>query len=494
MRPSLHKVVIIGGGISGLSTAFFLQQEAARRGEQFHCTVVEASGHWGGKILTNQVDGLLIEGGPDSFLTSKPWALDLCRKLVLEPQLINTNETQSKTFTFSRGRLREFPQGLIAFVPTRLGPLFQSGLVSWPGIIRMGRDWFLRPSPSSGEDESLSSFFTRHFGQEAFNRLIEPLVAGIYAGDAEELSVRATFPRFVELERIHGSLIKGMLAQQKKRSDSSPTPSPPRTLFTTLRGGLKDLVEALKDHVLRKGASLIDRTKVEQIKRVPDGEVSKDEKYLIRLQDHAELVTDAVVLATPAYESARLLQFLNPTVSQILQGIPYASTATISLSYPKPEVEKVLEGFGFVVPRIEQKQLIAATWTSMKWSGRARADQSLIRCYLGGRGREQIFTQSDEELIRRVRQDLQDIVGITSIPTYVEVHRWERGMPQYLVGHVDRIRDIRKNLAETPNIFLTGAAYQGIGIPDCIRDANLTASKLSQVWWSSHALTGERMK
>ena len=243
----IKRVVIVGGGIAGLSTAYALVEEAKNFGQSIECIVLEAQSHWGGKIFTKRVDGLVVEGGPDSFLTTKPWALGLCEKLGLSEQLINTNQVQRQTFAYSRGQLREFPQGLVSMVPTKMGPLFKSGLVSWSGIMRMAGDWFIPPRQVGAPEESLASFFCRRLGQEAFDRLIEPLVAGIYAGDASELSVSATFPQFVDLEMRHGGLIKGALAQQQARRALQISNGPQRSLFVTLQGGLSDLVTRLAE-------------------------------------------------------------------------------------------------------------------------------------------------------------------------------------------------------------------------------------------------------
>lgn len=484
MSPSASmpkRVVIVGGGIAGLSTALSLLEEARNLDESVHCTVLEAQSHWGGKISTSRIDDLIVEGGPDSFLTTKPWALELCEKLGLSSHLINTNQGNSKTFAYSRGQLREFPQGLVSMVPTKIGPLFQSGLVSWPGIIRMAGDWFIPARQSGDPEESLASFFSRRLGQEAFDRLIEPLVAGIYAGDASELSVAATFPQFVDLEVKHGGLIKGALAQQKARRVSSTKNSPSRSLFVTLQGGLSDLITRLVEVLEKQGVTLSTGVAVDRVDRVERGDGTQ--RWKITLGSGELIETDGVVLATPAFVSSRLLEKLYPEVSGLLDQIPYASTCTVSLAFSKRDVQAHLTGFGFVVPRVEQRKLIAATWSSLKWAGRAEEEKSLIRCYLGGRGRESILDQDDDRLVIQALEELKEMVGIGAKPLSAHVFRWARAMPQYVIGHRDRVKAIRERLTTHPGLYVTGAAYDGLGIPDCIRDGAQTAKALSSVLW-----------
>ena len=471
------RVVIVGGGISGLSAAFTLLEQAGRRDEPLQCTVVEAQDHFGGKIVTNRRDGLVTEGGPDSFLTTKPSALALCEKLGLTSQLINTNQGNAQTFTYSKGRLREFPQGLIAMVPTKLGPLFRSGVVSWTGIVRMGADWIIPARVPTNEEETLAEFFSRRLGSEAFDRLIEPLVAGIYAGDANELSVDATFPQLVELERKHGSLIKGALTMQRARS-SHKSNATVRTLFATLEGGLGDLITSLTDRLSGAGVSLRRGANVQALQTL-----DSHTPYRVELKGGDRLDADAVILATPAYVSAELVRSCDHEAATLLDQIPYASTMTISMVFPEPDVKPRLRGYGFVVPRVENRSLIAATWSSMKWTGRAPSGQCLIRCYLGGRGREHLLESSDAELAGRACRELETMAGIQSLPLHVEVYRWPRAMPQYTRGHRERVQRIRQRVARHPGLYVTGAAYDGIGIPDCIRDAENTSATLSAYLW-----------
>ncbi len=475
-QPPKH-IVIVGGGIAGLSAAFHLHEQAAGAGVPLTCTLIEAGGDWGGKIVTHRVGDLTIEAGPDSFLSQKPWGLELCQKLGLSGRLINTNEHQKKTFVYSRGRLRELPEGLVVIVPTKLGPFLKSGLISWPGILRMGLDLALPARRGGDDDESMASFFSRRLGREAFERVVEPLMAGIYAGDATKISLRATFPRFLDLEQKHGSLIRGMLA-------SRPAGQPGgRTMFVTLQDGLAELVRALVTKLIGAGTRLMTRRTVTAI-RVRQTSLNHPIgwTYDLTLGNGTVLSADAVVLATPAFVSAELVRPLSPIAAELLDAIPYASTATVSLAYKAGTLGDGVSGFGFVVPRVERRDLLAATWTSLKWPHRAPASQTLVRCYLGGVGREAILQEHDTALIRRVRDELRSIAGVQGEPDYVEVNRWDRGMPQYTLGHLDRLAIIQRSLDRYPGLVLAGAAYRGIGIPDCIRDGADAAGGLLRLF------------
>lgn len=476
MKKTPYQVVIVGGGISGLATAFAVMEEARKNQTEVHCTVIERDSRWGGKILTHVTEDLLIEGGPDSFLTSKPWALELCRTLGLHHQLVPTNAEHNRTFSFCRGALRELPQGLLAFRPQRIDTLVSSGLISWKGMLRLAAERFWPRQNPWPEDESLAGFFRRRFGIEAFDYLIEPLVAGIYAGDAEELSIEATFPRFRELEREYGSVIKGMRIAQAKPATALRPPDRAITLFMSLRGGLSELIRTLVQKLIERGVCL--NTGVGCLEVRPPTQDSA--MFQVILENGDRLSAKAVVLATPTFQTARLLHSFQPETAGLLDGIPYASTATISMAYPTEAMGHRIRGFGFVVPRKEQRPLLAATWTSLKWPDRSRAGETLIRCYVGGRGRETVLEQDDQGLVECVRRELETIVGITTAPKYTEVHRWIRGMPQYVLGHQDRLAKVKHLLAAWPGLYVTGAGLYGIGIPDCIREGNKVGHQLIQ--------------
>jgi len=467
-------VVIVGGGISGLATAFALQEQAAAAGLSIRCTVLESGPTWGGKIQTHRTDGLIADAGPDSFLSQKPAGLELCRKLGLSDQLINTNETGKKAFVLSRGRLHELPEGLITFVPSQLGPFLRSGLLSWMGLARMGLDVMIPRGPAGG-DESLASFFRRRFGAQAFERVLEPLMAGIYAGDAEQMSLKATFPRFLELEQQYGSIIRGMAAARKK----APPPSgagPKRTMFVSLKSGLGDLVSALAARLAQQGVDLRLGCAVDAV-RVRSHQLGRW-MYDLNLRDGSAISAESLVLATPAYVAADLLRPLTPIAGGLLEMIPYASTGTVSMAFPASAVARAVQGFGFIVPRAEARELIAATWTSLKWPHRAPADQVLIRCYIGGVGRDGILQQDDAAILKIVRAELASLCGLTAEPLYTEVNRWWKAMPQYTIGHLDRLTQLDAALSRYGGLVLTGAGYRGVGIPDCIRDGAVAAEKV----------------
>ncbi len=472
-----RSIVIIGGGISGLSTAFALQEQAAAADIALTCTILDAAPVWGGKILTHRVGRLVMEAGPDSFLSQKPWAMELCRRLGIADQLIDTNPVEKKASVLRGGQLHELPEGLVTFTPTQLGPFFRSGLLSWLDLARMGCDVLIPPRRST-DDESLASFFRRRFGRHACERVMEPLMAGIYAGDAEQMSLRATFPRFYELEQAHGSVIRGMMAARRARTQKVSDGHPRHTMFVTLKNGLTDLVAGLTDHIRQAGGVLKAGVQAESL-RVRSHQAGRW-MYDVICTDGTAISAEALVLATPAYVSAELVRPLTPMAAGLMEMIPYASTATISMIYSAGAVGNRLQGFGFVVPRIEGRDLIAATWTSLKWPHRAPPEDVSVRCYLGGVGREAILQRDDEALVLRVREELASIVGLQATPHYVEVNRWNRAMPQYTIGHLDRLAQLEASLSRFGGLAVTGAGYRGVGIPDCIRDGAETAAKLLQ--------------
>ncbi|MBM2838368.1 MAG: oxygen-dependent protoporphyrinogen oxidase [Deltaproteobacteria bacterium] len=463
----MKRVVIIGGGISGLSTALYLKEQAASAGHEIDCLLIEKGSRLGGNILTEKVDGFLIEGGPDCFLSEKPWAAQLCRHLGLGDQIMPTTEENKGTFVLSKGRLHEMPDGLILMVPTKIMPLITTSLFSWLGKLRMGFEIFIPPRHSK-EDETLGSFVRRRLGNEALDKIAEPLVAGVHAGDPETMSMRASFPKFMEMEDEHGSLVKGMLARMKKAKEVQRASSGPRpTMFMTLKGGLSEMINAI---VSRLGSSSIKlNTSVSRVEE-------KGGKYFLTMEAGGAIEADSVIFSTPAYISSWLLVELDNPLSEKLQTIPYVSTATVTLAFNASEV-KLPKSFGFVIPRVEERKIMAATFTSRKFAGRCSDEYVMIRCFVGGSKNEYLVALDDKEMVDMVRGELKDIIGLNAEPVLSRVYRWRKAMPQYTIGHLERVRWISERVHQHPGLYLTGSAYNGIGISDSIREGEITAKK-----------------
>jgi oxygen-dependent protoporphyrinogen oxidase len=454
-----------------LSTAYALQEQARLGGVPLACTLIEARKRLGGVIVTERVDDFVIEAGPDSLLTQKPWGLDLCQSLGISDRLIGTNDQQRRIYILWGGRLHTLPQGLMLIVPTRFGPLFRSQLLSWPGKLRMGLEYFLPPRPPD-RDESLAGFVRRRLGREALEKIAEPLLAGIYAGSSDALSVLATFPRLRELERTYGGLIRGALAQRRAASSGNPATT---TMFMAPRGGMAEIVDVLSsrlDRVVTKLGQAVQRV-------VPhaDGQAGPH-GYAVHLDDATILEADAVVFATPAYVTARLVEGFHPRLANALRAISYVSSATVSLAYRRRDVSHPLDGFGFLVGKYEGRRIMAATWTSTKFASRAPADAVLIRSFVGGAGHEDLVRLDDAALMQLVRDELQAILGISTAPLLARVYRWEGANPQYGVGHLERVDAMEQLLVSYPGLWLTGSAYRGVGVPDCIHQGTQTAERL----------------
>jgi oxygen-dependent protoporphyrinogen oxidase len=475
-------VVVVGGGIAGLTAALELAEGGAS------VTLVESSDRFGGKIATSRVDGLIVEGGADSFLSSKPAGLALVERLGIADRLVNSNVDDRRTFVWSRGRLRELPEGLVLGSPARAWSLLRSGLLSPAGAARLVADVAVRrrgpdENGRGTAEETVAEFFTRRLGPEAYSRVVEPLLAGIHAGDASRLSLPATFPRFVDMERDHGGLVRASLTGHlaklpkplRRKADGRPTasgtigPVPAgRTPFVSFRTGMAEMIDALVARLRSLGVDLRTNAGASTLRAVDGG-------YEVVLDEGTALPASAVILATPAFVTAPLIRPVCPAAATLLEEIEHASTATVSLAYRTDDVGTPPTGYGFVVPRAEGRQLLAGTWGSGKWPGRAPTGQVLVRGYVGGVGRESVLEAGDEDLVHLVRAELGALAGIRGTPVHTEVHRYPAGMPQYTVGHQSRIARTRDALTACPGLTVTGAAYNGVGIPDCISDALTTA-------------------
>jgi oxygen-dependent protoporphyrinogen oxidase len=455
-------VLIVGGGIAGLATAYRLHRDDPA----LQITLVERAPRLGGKIVTAEEDGFIIEGGPDSFLAQqKPWGLQLARELGLDERLLGTNDDRRGVYLLRRGKLRRMPDGLTLVVPTRFMPFALSPLISLIGKLRMALDLFIPPRRDSS-DESLGDFIRRRLGREALEVLAEPMMAGIHVAEADRLSLQATFPRFIDIERKYGSLIKGMLAARKARASAPPSKT---SMFVSMRAGMRELVSALEDALV--DVEILSGRGVTDLERAGDG-------YTVHLDSGEQRRADAVVLAIPAYAAADLVAPLNPSLEDGLRAIRYVSTATVSLGFPRADVPHPLDGFGFVVPApaSEPCDLLACTWTSTKFDHRTPDESVLLRAFVGGPHRQQLLEQDDTALIDTVRAELRRIMGIKAAPTVARVFRWQRANPQYDVGHLDRVSALEELCP--PGLFLTGSAYRGVGIPDCVRQGTETAAQV----------------
>jgi oxygen-dependent protoporphyrinogen oxidase len=452
----MKRIAIVGGGIAGLSAAFALDQ-ARLAGVDVKYTLFESSPRLGGVLKTDFVDDCLVEAGADSFLTEKPWAADLCKQVGLGDQLIGSNDQARKTYILVRGRLVPLPDGLMFMVPTRIFPTFFSPLFSFRTKLRMAREWFRRRRVSH-DDESVASFVERHYGREVVDYLADPLLTGVYGGEAASLGVRAVLPRFADMEASHGSLGRGMVASRKKSRGAAPRP-----LFTSLKNGMQQMVEAVVARL--NPASLLLNAEVLGIQAQDSGwVVSAGYKT-----DHF----DAVILAVPAHLAGMLMSTANASLAKELGSIPYSSSVTVALGYGNDVRRALPPGFGFLVPHREGKRMMAATFVHNKFPHRVPEGRALVRCALGGARDETMMSVSDEEILLIVRDELKQIVGIKSEPSFVRIYRWSKAMAQYTVGHLDRMKQIEGMLS--PGIFLAGNGYRGIGVPDCVRSGKEAA-------------------
>jgi protoporphyrinogen/coproporphyrinogen III oxidase len=457
----MKRIAIVGGGISGLAAAFALE-ERRRAGESLEFVLYEAGPRFGGVLATEQVDGCLVEAGPDSFLTEKPWASDLCRRLGIEDQLIGSNDGDRRTYILVNDRLVPMPDGLMFMVPTQLAPAMLTSLFSASTKFRMMREWRSSPRQATA-DESVAEFVERHYGAEMVDRLADPLLSGVYGGEAASLSVRAVLPRFAEMERTHGSLGRAMLAAQKKM----PSPANKLPLFTSLKNGMQQLVETLVPQLNQ--ASLLTNTLVQSIQPEAGGwTVSAGLK-----SDHF----DAVILAVPASAAAQILAICSPELSAELAAIAYSSSITVGLGYDRAVRQSLPPGFGFLVPRSEGKRLLAATFVHNKFPHRAPDDRALLRCFFAGSNAENIWQLSDDAIIAAVRNELQQVLGLHAAPLFARVYKWKSAMPQYGVGHLERLDRIERLRRQLPGLALAGNGYRGIGVPDCVRSGREAAQQ-----------------
>jgi protoporphyrinogen/coproporphyrinogen III oxidase len=460
-------VLIVGGGIAGLATAYELQ----RRG--ISSRVLERSGRPGGVIVSEHVEGFTIDAGPDALLIQKPDGIKLCQELGLGSRLVSTLPPRL-AYIQRGGALYPLPAASVLGIPTQIGPFVRTRLFSWRGKLRMGAELFV-PRTTGAGDESIGAFMTRRFGAEATTYLAEPLLAGIHAGDVDRLSLRALFPRFADAEQKHGSLIRAFRRQRAAPSADGA--------FKSLPGGLTELVEAL----VRAMPS--DTVRIHAaVERVTS--LGHDRGYRVELAEGQAFEGRALVLATPAYVTAALLADRDPELSRRCAEIPYASIATVALAFERRAIGHPLNGSGYVVPRTERAGILAATWLSSKWPDRAPEDRVLMRTFIGGTRDPDALDRSDGALVAQSLDAIRPVLNVTGDPILTRVYRFKRASAQHEVGHLERMALIDERLGAHPGLFVTGSGFRGVGIPDCIADARATAARIAAHFGASASDAG----
>jgi len=463
---SIAHVVIVGGGITGLSAAFTLQRLRQQAGTPLRITLIEQDQRLGGKVYTVRQSGFLIDTGPDSFLAQKPWAIQLCRELGMEDDIITPSAR--KFFMFIRGKLHAVPHELVSLVPSKPEALWRASFISLWGKLRASLEGFV-PAQRDIDDESLGAFMRRRFGNEFAQKFAEPLMAGVHAGHPDRMSMAAVYPMYWSMVREFGSITRGIqhLRRQRPPDKGRRQDSP----FVALRYGMGSLVERLTECLQEVDVRLA--TSVVGIAPRPDGLVQ------VQLRDEEPLLANAAILTTPAHVTAEWLRPFAVEAASLLAEIPYASTAVVSLAYRREAIEHPLDGSGFLVPRGEPLPITGCTWSSSKWEGRAPDGHVLLRVFMGYAGADQLVEQqSADQLARMAEEALQPLLGIRGTPVLVRVDRWLKAMPQYEVRHLQRVQHIEQAIAAFPNLVLTGSAYRGVGVPDCIKQGREAAERV----------------
>jgi oxygen-dependent protoporphyrinogen oxidase len=468
-----RRIVIVGGGVSGLAAAHRLV-ELQSEDNPIEVVLLEASNRLGGTVRTHRRDGFLIEGGPDSFISEKPEALDLAKRIGLAGRVIGTGEQHRRSFVVRGGRLRPTPEGFQLLAPSRMLPFLTTDIFTWRGKARMALDLLLprRKGANGRDDESLAAFVRRRLGREALERMAQPMVGGIYTADPEVLSLRATMPRFLEMERRDRSLILSMWKAGRRANEAARhgrgASGARYSLFLSFDEGTQVLTDALAARL--PSASVRLNTGVTSLR--PEGGARR---WSLETDGGGTLEADAVCLALPAYASARLLRETDDALADELDAIPYASTATVNLAYRRADIPHPLDGFGFVVPFVERRATLACTFSSVKFPSRAPLGRALLRAFVGGALQPDMFELDEEKMTAAVRRDLRDLLGVEALPLFAHVERWPRSMAQYHLGHSARVARIRELSGRLPALALCGNAYAGAGLPDCVRGGESAA-------------------
>jgi protoporphyrinogen/coproporphyrinogen III oxidase len=462
-------VAIIGGGISGLSAAYTLE-EKRQTGVPVEYVLFESSPRLGGVMVTDHVDGCLVEAGPDSFLTEKPWASDLCRKIGLGDQLIGSNDSERKTYILVKNRLVVLPDGLMFMVPTKIMPTVFSSLFSVRTKMRVAAEWF-HPPHKATEDETVAAMVERHYGSEMVELLADPLLSGVYGGEASQLSVRAVLPRFAEMEVKHGSLGRAMLAARTKMAAAAKGPA--RPLFSSLRGGMQQMIDALVARLEPKALKTSCSAQSSSVRSV----IRQSDGWTVSTgQDSGQF--DAIIIAAPTHAAAAVLESADQNLARDLNDIKYSSSVTVTLGYDEKVRRSLPPGFGFLVPRSAGRRMLAATFVHNKFPHRAPENRAIVRCFLGGARDEEILQSSEEEILQIVRSELQPIITLDAAPLFARVYKWKSAMAQYSVGHLERLQRIEAQRQKLPGLALAGNGYSGIGVPDCVRSGAEAAGKI----------------
>ncbi len=467
----MKKIAIVGGGITGLTAAYELNKISNLLPEPLEIKLFEKDLIPGGTFRTEKIDGFLIEGGPDSFELYKPAPLELARELGIEDQVIEANEEWHNTFLYINGKLQKIPEGLLGLVPQNLLSLAFCPYLSWKAKFRAATEFFIPPVAQSSEDLSIAEFYKKRFGGEVFENIAEALFGSIYACVPETISLKACWPRGIEMENQYGSLLRGMLKRRRELKKFKNQGKKAASMFKSFKEGMRQLIETLIK-AIPKGTIVL-KKKVKTIKY--DYE---NKKYILIFENEEKYEAHACIVATaPSYATAEIVRDLDRAIADMLLRIPFASSATVSLAYKKNEFEHPLNGFGFLVPRKEKTTVKASSWSSIKFPGRAPEDGVLIRCFVGNAQEETIVYKSDEEILNAVLADLEKIMRVKTKPLFYRIYRWPNSMPQYTLGHTNRIKFIEEREKLYPGLFLVGNAYRGLGIGDCIVEGRNAAKK-----------------
>ena len=460
------RAIVIGGGITGLAACYRLQREAAARDVPLDVTLFEASERVGGVIQTEHRDAFLIEHGPDAFISTKPAAKTLCEELGIADQFIGTNPKVRRSFVIRNGALHPVPEGFYMMAPGSFMPFLKTPLFSWHGKLRMALDLFI-PRRERDTDEAVAHFVRRRLGTEAFTRMAQPMIGGIYTSDAENLSLKATFPRFLEMEKAHGSIIKALRAQKKQAAQTSRDTSGARySLFLSFKSGMHTLIDTLTEAL---SGNIRLNAKVKRIQQAIDGN-----GWSVSLVTGETLNAELLCIALPAPQASVLIESISGPLATKLNTIPYASSATINLAFHRTDVTHPLDGMGFVVPATENLSIIGCSFSSVKFENRAPTDYVLLRAFVG----EPTSKKTETELIELCQADLTPLLGLKNAPRFVIVSKHSQAMAQYQVGHQEVVDSIEQFTSELRGLALAGNGYHGIGIPDCIRSGEAAALSL----------------